>query len=200
MGAENYKNGFTVTLQPHMLSKPLQWKRPRKIFVNSMSDLFHEEVPLEYIQQVFRICEQAHWHTFQVLTKRAERLHQLVPALSWPTNLWIGVTVENADTVSRIAALRGIPAPVRFLSIEPLLGPLPELDLEGIAWVIVGGESGPHARPMQADWVRDIRDQCVTRVASTGFQTAFFFKQWGGVEKRKNGKELDGRTWEEMPF
>lgn len=193
MGQPNYRNGFQVTCHPAMLSVPLKWRKPRLIFANSMSDLLHDEVPEDYIQQVFGVMVQAKQHTFQVLTKRAERLAALAPRLPWPPNLWMGVTVENSDYVNRIDLLRTVPATVRFLSVEPLLGPIPNLDLNGIGWVVVGGESGPGARPMDPEWVRDIRDQCLAA------KVPFLFKQWGGVRKRKAGKVLDGRIWDEMP-
>jgi protein gp37 len=176
-----------------MLDLPLQWKRPQTIFVNSMSDLFHKDVPLEYIERVFDVMRRAHWHRFQVLTKRADRLASLDEKLDWPANVWMGVSVENADYVDRIPDLRSTGAKVKFLSLEPLLGPLLGLDLRGIDWVIVGGESGPGARPMQQSWVTAIRDQCVAAGVS------FFFKQWGGVNKKRAGRTLDGRTWDEMP-
>lgn len=190
MGQANYRNGFALTLQPHMLDTPLRWKRPRTIFVNSMSDLFHEGVPDAYIDQVFDVMRRAHWHRFQVLTKRSGRL---LAHHDWPPNVWQGVSVERADYVGRIDDLRITGAALKFLSLEPLLGPLPDLDLDGIDWVIVGGESGLGARPLNADWVRDIRDQC----QDAG--VAFFFKQWGGMQKKRNGRDLDGRTWSEMP-
>lgn len=193
MGQPNYRNGFELTLQPQMLALPLQWKRPQTIFVNSMSDLFHKDVPLEYIQRVFEVMTRAHWHRFQVLTKRADRLAELDPELKWPTNVWMGVSVENEKYVERIDDLRKTRANVKFLSLEPLLGPLRNLDLAKIDWVIVGGESGPGARPMQASWVTEIRDQC----QAAG--VAFFFKQWGGPNKKRTGRVLDGRTWDEMP-
>ena len=193
MGQPNYRNGFRLTLQPNMLELPLQWKRPQTIFVNSMSDLFHKNVPLDYIQRVFDVMRRAHWHRFQVLTKRADRLAALDGELHWPANVWMGVSVENADYVDRIDDLRRTAAEVKFLSLEPLLGPLPELDLRGIDWAIVGGESGPGARPMDPAWVTDIRDQCVAA------DVAFFFKQWGGTNKKRTGRTLDGRTWDEMP-
>jgi protein gp37 len=176
-----------------MLEKPLTWKEPQKIFVNSMSDLFHKDVPLNYIQQVFDVMERACWHTFQVLTKRAERLVELAPSIEWPANVWMGVSVESQGYVGRIDCLRQVPAHVRFLSLEPLLGPLPNLNLDGIHWVIVGGESGAKARPMDAAWVTDIREQCARA------KVPFFFKQWGGKNKKKAGRELDGRMWDEMP-
>lgn len=193
MGQPNYAQGFAVTLQPHMLERPLQWRRPQTIFVNSMSDLFHEQVPDAFIHSVFDVMRRAHWHRFQVLTKRAERLAALSSLLTWPANVWMGVSVERDDFVDRIHALRSTVAQTRFLSLEPLLGPLPGLDLRGIHWVIVGGESGPGARPMHADWVRDIREQCQRA------GVAFFFKQWGGRNKKRAGRELDGRAWDEMP-
>jgi protein gp37 len=194
MGSPNYQDGFALRLHPHALELPLQWKKPQTIFVNSMSDLFHREVPLEYIQQVFGVMQQAHWHRFQMLTKRASRLAELAPALPWPANVWVGVSVENADYLERIDHLRSVPAAVRFLSLEPLLGPLAGMNLSGIDWVIVGGESGPKARPMDAEWVRDIRDQCASA------QVPFFFKQWGGRNKKKAGRIRDGRTWDGMPY
>ena len=193
MGTPNYANGFALTLQPQMLQAPLKWRRPRKIFVNSMSDLFHPSVPTAYIREVFDVMGRAHWHQFQVLTKRAERLPEVDSALPWTSNIWMGVSVENRRFVRRIDQLRQTRARVKFLSLEPLLGPLEGLDLKGIDWVIVGGESGPRARPMDPAWVASIRDQC--RDACV----AFFFKQWGGVFKSRTGRELDGRTWDEMP-
>jgi protein gp37 len=193
MGQANYRNGFALALQPHMLELPLQWKKPQTVFVNSMSDLFHQDVPTAYIQRVFEVMRRAHWHCFQVLTKRAERLATLSPDILWPDNVWMGVSVENASYVSRIRDLRTTGAKVKFLSVEPLLGPLPALELEGIDWVIVGGESGPHARTMAPEWVTEIREQC--RHA----KVAFFFKQWGGTNKKKTGRLLEGRTWDEMP-
>ena len=193
MGQANYVNGFELTLQPQMLKLPLTWKRPRRIFVNSMSDLFHADVPESFIASAFEVMRAAHWHEFQVLTKRSERLLALSRTLPWPSNVWMGVSVENHRFVHRIDDLRGTPAAVKFLSLEPLLGPLPALDLRGIDWAIVGGESGPKARPMRPEWVAEIRDQC--RRAGV----AFFFKQWGGVFKKRTGRELEGRTWDEMP-
>jgi len=193
MGQANYRKGFQLTLQPQMLELPLRWKRPQRIFVNSMSDLFHEGVPLEYIQSVFDIMCRADWHHFQVLTKRADRLAELDASLKWADNIWMGVSIENSDHVDRINDLRRTRAGVKFLSLEPLLGPLPGLNLRGIDWVIVGGESGPGARPIQENWVLDLRDQC--RKA----RVAFFFKQWGGQNKKKTGRLLAGRTWDEMP-
>ena len=193
MGQPNYKNGFDLTLQPQMLELPLRWRTPQTIFVNSMSDLFHDEVPLAYIQRVFDVMRRAHWHRFQVLTKRASRLAELDPEIEWASNIWMGVSVESAKYVDRIDDLRRTRAHVRFLSLEPLLGPLPDLDLRGIHWAIVGGESGPKARPMDAAWAIDLRDQC--RRA----RVPFFFKQWGGKNKKRAGRLLEGRTWDEMP-
>jgi protein gp37 len=193
MGQPNYKDGFKLTLQPKMLELPLQWRKPQTIFVNSMSDLFHQDVPLEYIQRVFDVMRRAHWHRFQVLTKRADRLAELSPEIGWPQNVWMGVSVENAEYVDRIDDLRKTGAAVKFLSLEPLLGPLPKLKLKEIDWVIVGGESGPRARPIDPAWVTDIRDQCA------GLGVAFFFKQWGGKNKKKAGRLLNGRTHDAMP-
>ncbi|MDD4932876.1 MAG: phage Gp37/Gp68 family protein [Methylacidiphilaceae bacterium] len=188
-----YEHGFDLRLWPDRLELPLTWKKPRAIFVNSMSDLFHEKVPLDFIQRVFRTMEQASWHTFQILTKRSERLADLAPDLRWPPNVWMGVSIESAQYLWRVDHLRKVPAAVRFLSLEPLLGRLGALDLASIHWVIVGGESGSGARPIDAEWVREIRKQCRTSGAS------FFFKQWGGVQKKRNGRVLDGRTWDEIP-
>ncbi|HEV7699154.1 MAG TPA: phage Gp37/Gp68 family protein [Pyrinomonadaceae bacterium] len=194
MGQRNYVNGFKLTLQPHMLELPLRWKRPQTIFVNSMSDLFHKNVPLEYIQEVFSVMNQAHWHRFQVLTKRADRLELVAPFLNWTPNIWMGVSVESEAYTHRIDHLRNTDAHIKFLSLEPLLGPLCSLDLTNIDWAIVGGESGFRARPMQTDWVTCIRKQCEDA------EVAFFFKQWGGVQKKRNGRELEGRTWDQMPL
>jgi protein gp37 len=176
-----------------MLTRPLEWKKPKNIFVNSMSDLFHVDVPLEYIQQVFDVMNQANWHQYQVLTKRAERVHELSKHLKWAPHIWMGVSVESEKYLDRINHLRKTGAHVKFLSLEPLLGPLPKMNLRGIDWAIVGGESGPGARPMDEEWVLDIRDQCLRA------NVAFFFKQWGGVFKKKTGRELEGRTWDQMP-
>jgi len=193
MGQPNYAGGLDVALHEEALEKPLRWRRSRTIFVNSMSDLFHEEVPLGFIRRIFDVMRRAPQHTFQVLTKRAERLLELSPRLPWPENVWMGVTVERADCAGRIEHLRRTGARVKFLSLEPLLGPLPGLDLRGIDWVIVGGESGPGARPMEPAWAREIRSRC--RAADV----PFFFKQWGGVNKKKAGRKLDGRVYDEMP-
>lgn len=189
----NYAGGFRPTLQPQMLQRPLQWKKPQRIFVNSMSDLFHHQVPLEYIQQVFDVMGRASWHQFQILTKRAKRLEQLSPQLRWSKNIWMGVSVESAPYKYRIDHLRRTAAQVKFLSIEPLIGPLGAVDLHGIDWVIVGGESGPGARPMEEDWVLEVQAQCQQN------QVPFFFKQWGGTNKKKAGRLLQGRTWDELP-
>ena len=175
------------------LEVPLHWKRGRLVFVNSMSDLFHEDVPDSYIEKVFAVMAKAKHHQFQVLTKRAERLEEFAKAHSPASNVWLGVSVESAHYVWRVAHLRRAPAHLRFLSVEPMLGPIPELDLRGIHWVIVGGESGPKSRPMNVEWVREVRDRCLAR------RVPFFFKQWGGFNKKRSGRELDGRTWDEMP-
>lgn len=193
MGNPNYSNGFELTLQEHVLELPLTWKKPRTIFVNSMSDLFHKDVPLEFILNVFDVMRRAHWHRYQILTKRSERLVELNSELPWESQIWMGVSVETEEYTYRIEHLRQTNATVKFLSLEPLLGPLTNLKLQGINWVIVGGESGPGARPIKKQWVLDIRDQCQKH------NVPFFFKQWGGVNKKKNGRELQGRTWDEMP-
>ncbi len=193
MGQARYRNGFKVTLQPDVLEAPLRWKQPKLVFVNSMSDLFHDAVPGEYIASCFDVMNRAKQHTFQVLTKRPLRAEQLASGLTWTPNIWLGVSVENANYVSRINYLTRIPARIRFLSIEPLLGAIPNLPLDDIHWVIVGGESGPGARTMQEVWVVQIRDQCVAR------GVPFFFKQWGGVQKFRTGRRLQGRFWNQMP-
>jgi protein gp37 len=194
MGQENYRNGFEVTLQPHMLEHPLRWRRPRRVFVNSMSDLFHADVPTAYIKQVFDVMRRASWHQFQVLTKRSERLLELDSVLKWQTQIWMGVSLENEDYLFRVDHLRKTRAKIKFLSIEPILGSLRKLNLCGIDWVIVGGESGPGARPVDPEWVREIRGRCVAA------GVPFFFKQWGGVFKSRTGRVLDGRKWDEMPI
>ena len=193
MGSERYRNGFKVTLHPDLLDVPRRWRQPRVVFVNSMSDLFHEDIPAQYVQRVFATMRDCPQHTFQVLTKRSQRLAALAPQLPWPGNLWMGVSVEDARVISRIDDLRHVPAAVRFLSLEPLIGPLDELPLQGIHWVIVGGESGPRARPMRKEWVDSIYAQC--RRAGV----PFFFKQWGGTRKDLTGRQLHGRTFNEMP-
>ena len=193
MGVEKYRNGFSLALHEHVLEYPLTWKKPQTIFVNSMSDLFHDHVTDEYIHRVFDVMRRADWHRFQVLTKRSERLLKMSPEIDWPENVWMGVSVENDQYLDRIDHLRETDAAVTFLSCEPLLGPLSRMNLHDIDWVIVGGESGPKARPMDPSWVRDIREQCNTQVVP------FFFKQWGGVRKKKTGRLLDGRVYDEMP-
>jgi protein gp37 len=193
MGKPQYRDGFKLSLHPSALILPFKWRQPRVIFVNSMSDLFHEDVGLDYVRAVFAVMNQCPQHQFQVLTKRPEVARRFAKYLCWSHNIWMGTTVENALVTHRIAILQQIPARVRFLSLEPLLGPIPKMSLQGIHWVIVGGESGPGARPMKPEWVRDIRDHCVSD------QIPFFFKQWGGVCKKRLGRTLDGREWDEMP-
>ena len=191
---ERFGQKFTdVRVRPARLTLPLRWRRPRRIFVNSMSDMFHEEVSVAFIEEVFAVMGYAHWHTFQVLTKRAKRLAKIAARLVWSPNVWQGVSVENAQYTWRVTCLQEVPAAVRFLSVEPLLGPIPQLPLDGIHWVIVGGESGPQHRSMDPEWVRDIRDQCLTA------GVPFFFKQWGGSTPKAGGRLLDGREWNEIP-
>lgn len=194
MGQQNYRNAFELTLHEHVIAAPLKWKKSQLIFVNSMSDLFHKNVPLEFIKKVFDVMVEAKQHRFQILTKRSGRLREISGNLPWSENIWMGVSVESEKYIDRIDDLRDTPAPIKFLSLEPLLGPLTNLNLKNIDWVIVGGESGPHARPMDPDWVRDIRDQC------NKVRVPFFFKQWGGVNKKKTGRKLDGRTWDDLPL
>ncbi|GHO51409.1 DUF5131 family protein [Ktedonospora formicarum] len=192
---KQYAQPFSrIQLLPERLQWPLRQKKPMRVFVNSMSDLFHSQIPDDYIRQVFEAMRAADWHVFQILTKRPGRLRKLAPSLDWPSNVWLGVSVENDQVVRRADALRVVPATVRFLSCEPLLGPLPSLNLEGIHWVITGGESGPGARPCQPDWVRDLRDRCQER------EIAFFHKQWGGRTAKSGGRELDGQTWNQFPM
>jgi len=193
IGQERYKNGFKLTLHPEALDEPHCWKKPRIVFVNSMSDLFHEKIPLEFIEAVFSVMNETKRHTFQILTKRSERLREIAPLLSWSENIWMGVTIENNDYVSRADDLRSVSAAVKFLSLEPLLGPVPDLKLDEIDWVIVGGESGPSARPMKERWVLDIKQRCENE------NKPFFFKQWGGVNKKKAGRLLQGKTWDNYP-
>lgn len=193
MGVENYRNGFKVTLHEHMLEVPLTWKKPTVIFVNSMSDLFHDAVPDDFILKVFEVMNRARWHQFQVLTKRPDRVLEMDKILPWASNIWMGTSVETQKYTPRIDHLRQTNAHIKFLSLEPLLGPLEGLDLRNIDWAIVGGESGPKARPMKDEWVTSIRDQCLDA------EVAFFFKQWGGVNKKKTGRILEGRTWDQMP-
>lgn len=188
-----FEQGFDLRLVPEALAVPRHWRRPRRIFVNSMSDLFHERVPLTYIRRVFRVMRECPQHQFQVLTKRSSRLAKLAPKLKWTPNIWMGVSVEDARFLPRVDDLRTVASAVRFLSLEPLLGPLDSINLEGIGWVIVGGESGPGARPIEADWVRSIRAQCERA------GTPFFFKQWGGTNKKRAGRTLDGEEWNGMP-
>ncbi len=193
MGVKKYRNGFDVTLHPDVLEQPTTWKRPRVIFVNSMSDLFHERVPLDYVQQIFDVIDRCPQHIFQVLTKRSKRLLRAADKLDWPINLWMGVTVEGPIYKFRIDDLRKTPAALKWLSLEPLLEPLGPLDLTEIAWAVVGGESGPGARPMKEKWVYEILHQCRAQ------DTAFFFKQWGGVNKKRRGRLLRGKQYDEMP-
>jgi protein gp37 len=210
MGSKRYRNGFAVTLHEDALELPLRWRDPRRIFVNSMSDLFHGSVPAAFIDKVFDVMASAHWHQFQVLTKRPGRMAAyitgavvardgtLVPAARYPGrrvphNVWLGTSVEDHRVVERIEHLRRIPAPIRFLSCEPLIGPIPNIDLAGIDWVIVGGESGPEHRPIRKEWIREIRRAC------RAHRTAFFFKQWGGAMSKSGGRTFDGRTYDEMP-
>lgn len=188
-----FEQGFDLRLVPDALELPLRWRAGRRVFVNSMSDLFHEDVPDEYVLRVFDVMRRASQHEFQILTKRAERMAQLTASLRIPDHVWLGVSVEDVEHTDRIDELRKVKAKVRFLSVEPLLGPVPRLNLRGVQWVIVGGESGPRARPMEPEWVRTIRDRCIAA------DVPFFFKQWGGVRKRTTGRILDGRTWDEMP-
>lgn len=193
MGVHRYNEGFKVRLHPDLLDLPQTWKKPRTIFVNSMSDLFHKDVPDEYILRVFRVMEKASQHTFQVLTKRASRLTRLAPHLPWPRNVWMGVSIENEKVLHRIDDLRKVPAAIRFLSIEPLIGPLGKLNLKGIHWVIVGGESGPMARKMEISWVEAVLAECEAE------GVPFFFKQWGGTRKDLTGRILHNRTYDGMP-
>jgi protein gp37 len=193
MGNPRYHNGFRVTLHHDFIDLPARWRKSRLVFVNSMSDLFHEQVPVDFIKGVFETMRNTPQHRYQVLTKRAERLVELAPSLEWPPNVWMGVTVENQDYTCRVDLLRRVPAYVRFLSIEPLIGPITDLPLHDLHWVIVGGESGPGARPMDPEWVRRLRAICL------GAEVPFFFKQWGGTNKKAAGRLLDGREWNEMP-
>jgi len=194
MGQPNYRNGFKVTIHPQTLRLPMHWKKPQVIFVNSMSDLFHEEVPDDFIHQVFDVMKHAHWHIFQVLTKRSERLAELAPSLQWSQNVWMGVSVENQDYAYRVSHLLQTDAATKFVSFEPLIGPIGNIELSGIGWVIVGGESGPGSRPMDKQWVIDIRNKCLDE----GIR--FFFKQWGGTNKKKAGRSLEGKIWNQMPM
>lgn len=193
MGQKKYKNGFNVTLHHDELYRPLKWKKPNVIFVNSMSDLFHEDIPDEFIMEVFNTMNKAYWHTFQILTKRSKRLVKIADKLNWPENVWMGVTVETSKQIFRLNDLGNVPAFVRFVSMEPLLGSIYEFPYEHVDWVIVGGESGPYARPMNESWAIEIRNQCIKN------GIPFFFKQWGGVNKKKNGRLLEGKYWDESP-
>ena len=193
MGVEKYTGGFSVAVHESTLGDPLKWKQPRLVFVNSMSDLFHKSVPTTFIERVFDVMNRAPQHVFQVLTKRPSRVVQMNDRLCWASNIWLGTSIESEQWLRRLAQLKETGAQVKFLSLEPLLGPLPHIELDGVDWVIVGGESGPGARPMEADWVRDIRDQCKRS------DVPFFFKQWGGVFKKRTGRTLDNRVWDEMP-
>ncbi|WP_243546180.1 DUF5131 family protein [Pseudodesulfovibrio tunisiensis] len=193
MHSPNYQNGFKLTLHPQTLGIPTTWKQPRLVFVNSMSDLFHKDVPISFIQKVFFVIQSTPQHTYQVLTKRSKRLREVAKQLEWPKNLWMGVSIENNDYCYRAKNLATVPSAVKFLSLEPLLGPLPDLDLDKIDWVIVGGESGPKARPMQEEWVLTIKNKCIEE------KVPFFFKQWGGKNKKKAGRLLEGTTWDEAP-
>jgi protein gp37 len=193
MGHKNYVTGFQVALHDDVLERPLHWKKPQTIFVNSMSDLFHKNVSLDFIQKIFSVMRQASWHQFQILTKRSQRLKELNSEIDWPDNVWMGVSVETSKYINRIDHLKETDAKIKFLSLEPLLGPILNLNLSNIDWVIVGGESGPGARPIDEKWIVDIRDQCLAA------DVPFFFKQWGGVRKKKTGRVLQGRIWDEMP-
>lgn len=193
MGSLRYSRGFAVTLHPDLLTLPLKWRRPRMVFVNSMSDLFHEAVPYEFIRSIFDVMSQAATHTFQILTKRSPRLAAIATDLPWPSNVWQGVSIESPDYLWRLADLLKVPAAVRFISAEPLLGALDRLPLEGINWVIAGGESGAHHRPVDPLWIRSIRDQCLAA------DVPFFFKQWGGTTPKSGGRILDGREWDQLP-
>jgi protein gp37 len=193
MGVERYHNAFEVTIHEDLVELPLRWKQPRLIFVNSMSDLFHEKVPIDFIKRIFDVMERCPQHSFQILTKRSNRLLEVAHLLPWPSNIWMGVSVEDERVIFRIYDLQKIPASIRFLSCEPLIGPLDKLPLQAIHWVIVGGESGPEARPIHPDWVISILNQCQAA------NIPFFFKQWGGTRKDLTGRRLNGRTYDEMP-
>ncbi len=193
MGVDKYRNGFSVTIHESALEDPLTWKKPRFVFVNSMSDLFHQSVPGNFIENVFDIMNRTPQHTFQVLTKRPHRAVSMSRHLPWASNIWLGVSIESERWLDRLPLLKKTDAQVKFLSLEPLIGPLPNLELSAIDWVIVGGESGPRSRPIESEWVRDIRDQCLRH------DVPFFFKQWGGVFKKKTGRTLDNRQWDQMP-
>jgi protein gp37 len=193
MGNKRYKNGFEITIHEDIVNLPLKWKEPKYIFVNSMSDLFHEKVPFSFIQNIFKTMEKAHWHTFQVLTKRSRRLAELSNNLNWSPNIWVGVTVESQRYINRIYDLKIVPANIKFVSFEPLLSSISDISLEGLNWIIVGGESGPKCRTIKAEWIRLIRDLCTRK------EIPFFFKQWGGTRKKSSGNILDGKIWTEVP-
>lgn len=193
MGNVRYKKGFELTLHHDIVPLPLKWKQPQLVFVNSMSDLFHEKIPVSFIKDVFSTMREAHWHTFQVLTKRSARLKKLADSIDWPDNVWMGVTVESPEYLNRLDDLRGVPAAVRFISMEPLLGKFPNFSLKNIDWVVVGGESGYGYRAVEPEWVQGLRDLCVRR------DVPFFFKQWGGARKKAAGRLLDGKEWGQMP-
>jgi protein gp37 len=193
MGQSNYIDGFDVSIHEHVLELPLKWKKPQTIFVNSMSDLFHKNVPISFIKKMFNVMNRANWHRYQVLTKRSGRLRKLASKINWQQHIWMGVTVESKEYMYRIDNLRQTEAKIKFLSLEPLLGPISKINLSGMDWVIVGGESGPGARPIKEDWVIDIKNQCQEE------NVPFFFKQWGGVNKKKTGRKLEGRYWDEIP-
>jgi len=194
MGLGKYKNGFELTIHPEVLNEPYSWHLPRTVFVNSMSDLFHEEIPFDFVLKVFKVMNENPQHTFQILTKRANVVHEYNQYLNWSENIWMGTTVEDQENVKRIDYLSGTGAYIKFLSLEPLIGKISDLNLKNIDWVIVGGESGPGARPMKEEWVIYIKDECLRQ------NVPFFFKQWGGVNKKKSGRLLKGKIWEEMPF
>ncbi len=193
MGNRRYRNGFAVTLHQDLLDAPLSWKKPRMVFVNSMGDMFHEDVPIEYIQQVFATMEKSSHHIFQVLTKRSSRMAELAAQLPWPKNVWMGVTIESEKYLYRAENLKKTPATIKFISVEPMIGPVSDINLEGIDWVIVGGESGAQARTIEKEWAIAVRDKC------TASSIPFFFKQWGGPNKKKSGKILDGKIWNQFP-
>jgi protein gp37 len=193
MGQAKYKNGFAVTLHNDALALPLSWKKPRLIFVNSMSDIFHKDVPLEFIRKIFEVMRQADWHIFQILTKRSERMAKLAPSLDWPENVWAGVTVESDKYINRLSDLCQVPSAVRFVSMEPLLGPIPNFPIEGLDWIVLGGESGPGARPMEKAWVIEIRNRCIQN------GIPFFFKQWGGFNRKETSCLFEGKYYHEMP-
>lgn len=193
MGSQKYRNGFKLTLHPDVINEPKKWKSPKKIFVNSMSDLLHDDIPITFLKEVFEVMNDTPHHIYQVLTKRAERIEKISANFKWTPNIWMGVSVEDERVKFRIQHLKNTPAKIKFLSLEPLLGPLPNLDLEGIDWVIVGGESGKKSRSIDKEWIIDIKDQCEKS------NVKFFFKQWGGMNKKANGRELNGKTYSEMP-